>query len=56
MELDRAEGAREAGYVVRTLAVLNAAEAPPNKSDLIVGARRGRWRDAFERLAVAVSA
>ena len=56
VELDRAEGAREAGYVVRTLAVLNAAEAPPNKSDLIVGARRGRWRDAFERLAVAVSA
>ena len=37
MELDRAQGAREAGYDVVTLSIVRGELAPPNKSHLIVG-------------------
>ena len=41
VELDRAQGAREAGYDVVTLSVVRGEMAPPNKSHLIVGVPGG---------------
>jgi hypothetical protein len=42
VELDRAMGAREAGYEVATLAIIRADAAPPNKAHLLVGVPASR--------------
>ena len=51
MELDRVEAAREAGYAVESLRLIRAPDAPPNKSDLLVGVPASR-AGALERLRV----
>ena len=51
VELDRVEAAREAGYAVESLRLIRAPDAPPNKSDLLVGVPAGR-AGALERLRV----
>ena len=56
VELDRAQGAKEAGYDVVTLSIVRGEMAPPNKSHLIVGVPGGveeaRLRVAVARLRV----
>lgn len=52
VELDRAQGAREAGYDVVTLSIVRGEMAPPNKSHLIVGVP-GDVEEARLRVAVA---
>jgi hypothetical protein len=52
VELDRVEAAREAGYAVESLRLIRAPDAPPNKSDLLVGVPAGR-AGALERLRVS---
>ena len=54
VELDRAEAAREAGYSVESLKLIRAADAPPNKSDLLVGVPASR-AGALKRLRPLVS-
>ena len=55
IEVDRAEGAREAGFVVAMLKLLDAAATA--KNDLLAGAPRAArpsWAAALEALAAAV--
>jgi hypothetical protein len=52
VELDRAQGAREAGYEVVTVSLVQGKNAPPNKSHMLIGAPVGnaRWLEGLRPL------
>ena len=52
VELDRAQGAREAGYEVVTVSLVQGKNAPPNKNHMLIGAPVGnaRWLEGLRPL------